>query len=125
MKEIKSSNHPINRHKWSLPQEIADKVASFAGSWEFITLLVLFILAWTSLNIYEIIEGFDPYPFIFLNLVLAVITCILTPVILMSQNRASQRDRIRAEYDYELNKKSEKEIQEIKKQLDKIERKLR
>ena len=125
MKELKSSNHPINKHRWSFAQKIADNLAGFAGSWEFITILIFFILGWTLVNVYEIVEGFDPYPFIFLNLVLAVITSILTPVILMSQNRASQRDRIRAEYDYELNKKSEKEIQEIKRQLDRIERKLR
>lgn len=125
MKEIKSSNHPINRHRWSFAQKIADKLANFAGSWEFITLLILFIVAWTLINAYEIIERFDSYPFVFLNLILAIITSILTPVILMSQNRASQRDRLRAEYDYELNKKSEKEIQELKRQLDRIERKLK
>lgn len=122
MKEIKSSNHPINRHRWSFAQKIADKVASFAGSWEFIAFLVIFITGWVAVNIYEIIEGLDPYPFVFLNLILAIITSILTPVILMSQNRTSQRDRIRAEYDYALNRKSEREIQEIKKIISKIDR---
>jgi uncharacterized membrane protein len=126
MVKIYSSNHPINRHRWSFAQEIADRLAGFAGSWEFILFIVFLILTWTLVNAYILIERrFDPYPFVFLNLVLAIITSILTPVILMSQNRASQRDRVRAEYDYELNKKSEKEIQEIKRQLDRIERKLR
>jgi len=125
MKEIKSSNHPINRHRWSFAQKVADKLAAFSGSWIFITLLVLFILGWTLINFYEIVEGLDPYPFTFLNLMLAMITAILTPIILMSQNREVQRDRIRAEYDYELNKKAEKEIQEIKRQLDRIEKRLK
>ena len=126
MKEIKSLNHPINQHRWSFAQKIADKLASFAGSWEFITLIIFLIVGWTFVNIHELlIEKFDPYPFVFLNLVLAIITCILTPVILMSQNRASQRDRMRAEYDYELNKKSEREIQELKKQLDRMEKRLK
>lgn len=121
----KEAKHPVNKHKWSLAQKIADKLSSFAGSWEFIFFLIIFILIWTSINIYEILKKFDPYPFVFLNLILAIITSILAPVILMSQNREAQRDRIRAEYDYELNKKAEREIEQIKKQLDRIERKLR
>ena len=64
----------------------------------------------------------DIYPFILLNLILSCLAAIQAPVILMSQNRSSQRDRVRAEYDYSVNRKAEKEIQEIKKQLDRIER---
>jgi len=120
-----SNNHPINRHRWSLTQRIADKLSSFAGSWGFIFSLIVFVLMWTAINIYEIIEKFDPYPFVFLNLVLAIITAIIAPIILMSQNRENQRDRQRAEYDYQLNKKAEREIEQIKKQLDRIERKIR
>lgn len=117
--------HPANRHKWSLPQRISDFLSKFAGSWGFILFLILLILVWTSINAYELIETFDPYPFIFLNLILNIITAILAPIILMTQNRQSQRDRIRAEYDYQLNKKEEKEIEQIKRQLDRIERKLK
>lgn len=118
-------SHPINRHQWSFAQRIADKLASFTGSWIFISFLIFFIIIWTIINLYVLIERFDPYPFIFLNLILNIITVILTPAILMSQNRQSQRDRIRTEYDYQLNKKSEKEIEQIKKQLDRIEKRLR
>ena len=120
-----SNNHPINRHKWSWEQKIADKMASFAGSWGFIFFLIFFVFVWAAVNIYEIVEKFDPYPFVFLNLVLAIITAIVAPVILMSQNRSSQIDRVRTEYDYEINKKAEREIEQIKKQLDRIERKMR
>jgi uncharacterized membrane protein len=119
------NNHPINKHRWSHAQRIADKLANFAGSWGFIFFVIVFTIIWAMTNAYEIIEKFDPYPFAFLNLMLAIITAVMAPIILMSQNRESQRDRIRAEYDYQINKKSEKEIQEIKKQLDRIERKLR
>lgn len=120
-----SINHPINKHRWSFAQRIADKLATFAGSWGFIFFVIIFTLIWAIINIYEIIEKFDPYPFVFLNLVLAIITAIIAPIILMSQNRESQRDRVRAEYDYQINKKSEREIEQIKKQLDRIERKIR
>jgi len=123
---IKSTtNHPINQHKWTLAQRIADKIATFAGSWGFILFVILFAVTWAIINAYEIITKFDPYPFVLLNLILALITAVLTPVILMAQNRVSQRDRIRAEYDYLINKKAEKEIEEIKKQLDGIEKKLK
>ncbi len=124
MKE-KEVGHPVNRQKWSLGQRIADKLSSFAGSWQFIIFILILIVIWTIINVYELFYKFDPYPFVFLNLVLAIITAVLSPVILMSQNRVSQRDRLRSEYDYQLNKKSEREIEEIKKQLDRIERKLK
>ena len=64
----------------------------------------------------------DPYPFILLNLALSCLAAIQAPIILMSQNRENQRDRIRSEYDYSVNRKAEREIQQIKKQLDRIER---
>jgi uncharacterized membrane protein len=126
MKEEVNHKHPANIQKWSWEQRIADKLATFAGSWKFILFLIFLIILWIGVNIYELLfSKFDPYPFIFLNLMLGIITAIMAPVILMSQNRQSQRDRIRSEYDYAVNKKSEKEIEEIKKQLDKIEKKLK
>lgn len=67
-------------------------------------------------------KTWDPYPFILLNLVLSCLAAVQAPIILMSQNRESQKDRIRAQYDYAVNKKAEKEIQEIKNQLDRIEK---
>jgi uncharacterized membrane protein len=118
--------HPVNHHPWSIGQRIADKLATFAGSWIFILCLIAFIFLWVSINIYEFItKSFDPYPFIFLNLILAIITAILAPIILMSQNRSEQKDRLRAEYDYEVNLKAEKEVREIKEQLTRIEKRLK
>ncbi len=117
--------HPINRHKWSLGQRIADRFTKLAGSWVFIFILFVLLILWLSINAFELLYKFDPYPFVFLNLVLGIISVILAPMILMSQNRESQRDRERAEYDYLINKKAEKEIQELKKQLDRIEKRLK
>ncbi|MEK6859519.1 MAG: DUF1003 domain-containing protein [Nanoarchaeota archaeon] len=117
--------HPINRHKWGIIQKTEDFLAKFAGSWGFILFLIIFIILWVIINLYGFIYKSDPYPFIFLNLILNIITVIIAPIILMSQNRESQRDRVRAEYDYKINKKAELEIEQLKKQLDKIERRMR
>ena len=76
-------------------------------------------------NVYMWVQQWDVYPFILLNLVLSCLAAIQAPVILMSQNRASERDRLRAEYDYKVNRKAEREIQELRKQLNRIEQKLR
>ena len=76
------------------------------------------------INIYGWINQWDPYPFILLNLVLSCLAAIQAPIILMSQNRQSQRDRIMAEYDYRVNRTSEKIIQDVKKQLNRIEKRL-
>jgi len=73
---------------------------------------------------YKIREPWDPYPFILLNLVLSCLAAIQAPVILMSQNRHAQKDRLQAQYDYAVNRKAEKEIKEVKEQLERIERKL-
>ena len=76
-------------------------------------------------NVYMWVQRWDPYPFILLNLVLSCLAAIQAPVILMSQNRAGERDRLRAEYDYKVNRKAEREIQELRKQLNRIENKLK
>lgn len=120
-KELK---HPVARHRWTLGQRIADRVTNLTGTWIFIILLFIFLLIWVGINFYELVEKFDPYPFVFLNLVLAVINTILAPIILMSQKRQSERGTLKAEYEYEISKKSEREIGEIQKQLNRIEKKL-
>lgn len=125
MQNKKEENHPVNRQRWNLGQRIADRVTKWAGSWSFILILSLLLIIWFLINVYELVYKFDPYPFVFLNLILGMINVILAPIILMSQNRESQRDRVRTEYDYQLNKKAEKEIQEIKKQLERIEKGLK
>lgn len=121
----KNNNHPVIKHKLTLGQKAADKLTLFAGSWTFIFLVGIFIIIWVYLNITAYVRNWDPWPFIILNLCLSCLAAIQAPIILMSQNREAQRDRLRAEYDYRVNKKAEKEIQDIQKQLDKIEKKIR
>ena len=100
-------------------QRIADKVASFGGSWKFISIFGLFILVWISLNIIWLAnKGFDPYPFILLNLILSCLAAIQAPVIMMSQNRQEEKDRERGKMDYMVNLKSELEIRMLHEKID-------
>lgn len=120
----------FQKNHLTIGQKAADILTKSAGSWTFIILFLIFIIIWMIINAYFLIEyksgnPFDPYPFILLNLVLSCLAAIQAPIILMSQNRESQRDRIRAEYDYKVNRKAEKEVEEIKKQLNRIEKKLK
>lgn len=125
----KNNKHPLFKQKWTFGQKAADKLTNFAGSWTFIILFFIFLVLWMITNVhffikYNLGEPWDPYPFILLNLVLSCLAAVQAPVILMSQNRQTQKDRLRAEYDYRVNKRAEKEIQEVKKQLDRIEKRL-
>jgi uncharacterized membrane protein len=120
----KEDNHPIIAHKRTIGQKAADFLTKWAGSWIFITGFIIFLLIWILINLYGWFHKWDPYPFILLNLVLSTLAAIQAPIILMSQNRQAQIDRIRAEYDYKVNRKAEKEIEHIQKQLDRMERKL-
>lgn len=100
-------------------QRIADKVATFGGSWTFLISFGLFLLLWISLNVYLLSDkGFDPYPFILLNLILSSLAAIQAPVILMSQNRQEEKDRDRAKKDYMINLKSELEIRMLHEKID-------
>ncbi len=100
-------------------QRIADKVADFGGSWTFIISFGLFLLIWICLNIFWLAnKGFDPYPFILLNLILSSLAAIQAPVIMMSQNRQEDKDRDRARRDYMVNLKSELEIRMLHEKLD-------
>ncbi|TDE28813.1 DUF1003 domain-containing protein [Flavobacterium ranwuense] len=100
-------------------QKVADKVAAFGGSWKFIILFGVFILLWILANIYILMnKGFDPYPFILLNLILSCLAALQAPVIMMSQNRQEEKDRDRAKKDYMINLKSELEIRMLHEKLD-------
>ncbi len=110
---------PILGSPRTLGQRAADKLTKAAGSWAFIISFLVFIAIWMYLNIniliqYKVGQPWDPYPFILLNLVLSCLAAIQAPVILMSQNRQRQRDSIKTEHDYQINKKAEEEIREIK-----------
>jgi uncharacterized membrane protein len=100
-------------------QRIADKVASFGGSWTFIISFGVFLLLWISINIYWLSnKGFDPYPFILLNLILSSLAALQAPVIMMSQNRQEEKDRERSKNDYMINLKSELEIRMLHEKID-------
>ena len=100
-------------------QKIADKVAEFGGSWLFIITFFTFIIIWMSINIWFLAsKPFDPYPFILLNLILSCLAAIQAPIIMMSQNRQEQKDRIRGEHDYKINLKAELEIKLLSEKID-------
>ena len=103
----------------SLGSKMADKVAEFGGSWTFIIIFCTILFVWIGLNtIFLHNKGFDPYPFILLNLLLSCIAAIQAPIIMMSQNRQETKDRIRAKKDYMVNLKSEIEIRALHEKLD-------
>jgi len=103
----------------TLGQRVADKVASFGGSWTFIISFLIFLLIWIGVNFFWLCNrGFDPYPFILLNLILSSIAALQAPVIMMSQNRQEEKDRERARKDYMVNLKSELEIRMLHEKID-------
>ena len=103
----------------NIGQKIADQVADFGGSWTFIISFLAFIIIWIGSNVYILVnKGFDPYPFILLNLILSCIAALQAPVIMMSQNRQEEKDRNRAKKDYMINLKSELEIRMIHDKID-------
>lgn len=103
----------------SLGDRLADKIASFGGSWAFIITFFSFIVMWMAVNIFLLsTKAFDPYPFILLNLILSCLAAIQAPIIMMSQNRQEQKDRIRGEHDYKVNLKAELEIKLLSEKMD-------
>jgi CRP/FNR family transcriptional regulator, cyclic AMP receptor protein len=99
----------------------ADILAEFGGSWKFIGVALALILFWILLNSYILIKGFDPVPYQMLNLVLAVIAGLQAPIIMMSQNRQSGKDRLRADLDFQVNLKNELALTEVLRRLDVLE----
>jgi len=110
----------------TLGQKTADALTRWAGSWTFIISFAVILILWIMLNTSWILfnQIWDPKPFILLNLVLSSLAAFQAPIILMSQNRSNERDRQRSEYDYAVNRKAEREIQELKKLIDRIDRRL-
>lgn len=105
----------------TLGDRLADRVAEFGGSWQFIGWFGLFMFVWIAINTVALIwKPFDPYPFILLNLVLSLLAAIQAPIIMMSQNRQEDRDRMRAQNDYQVNLKSEMEVRIINEKLDQL-----
>jgi uncharacterized membrane protein len=102
---------------------LADRVAAVGGSWGFITVFTLVLLGWMLLNS-EVLQrfglAFDPYPFIFLNLMLSTLAAVQAPIIMMSQNRQAAKDRLTASVDYEINLRAELEIMRLHEKLDQM-----
>ena len=115
--------HPVSRTVQAPPltfgDRIADRVASFGGSWPFIGIALAAICVWMLINIRSP-KPFDPYPYILLNLVLSCLAAFQAPVIMMSQNRQAVRDRLDAQNDHEVNTKAELEIVALHTKLDEI-----
>jgi len=117
------SRNVLKEHQAKLTpgQRLADHVASFGGSWPFILLFMAVLVIWIIMNSFILAgwhQTFDAYPYILLNLVLSMLAAIQAPVIMMSQNRHSEKDRMDAEHDYEVNLKAELEIMSLHQKLD-------
>ena len=102
-----------NKETVTLGQRAADAIAKFAGSWAFIFTFTAVLILWMVVNALLAAKAFDPYPFILLNLVLSCVAAIQAPLIMMSQNRQEEKDRLRAENDYKVNLKTEIMIEDL------------
>ncbi len=119
--ETQISNLAITQDNTPLTvgQRMADKVASFGGSWTFISSFGFFLFVWIVINATLLMnKGFDPYPYILLNLILSCIAALQAPIIMMSQNRQEEKDRERSKMDYMINLKSELEIRTLHEKID-------
>ena len=123
----RNANKEFGDHR-TFGDKASDMISAFGGSWTFILLFAAWLILWAVLNT-EILgprhEAFDPYPYIFLNLVLSMLAAIQAPIILMSQKRGAERDRLEAEIDHEVNVRSELAIRQIDERLHSIEQLLK
>lgn len=104
---------------WTLGERLADRIASFGGSWPFLICFAAFLVLWIGMNSLVLYwRPIDPYPFILLNLVLSCLAAVQAPVIMMSQNRQEAKDRLRAVHDYQVNLKAELEIRHLHEKMD-------
>jgi CRP/FNR family transcriptional regulator, cyclic AMP receptor protein len=116
---IRASRNPneVIEEKYTFGERVADMVASFGGSWTFIIVFGVWLVAWTAINVFLRGKAWDPYPFILLNLFLSMLAAIQAPVIMMSQNRQDKKDRLRSELDFDVNRRAEAEIQNLSRKL--------
>jgi CRP/FNR family transcriptional regulator, cyclic AMP receptor protein len=116
---IRANRNPndVIEEDMTFGERIADRVASFGGSWTFIITFALAITIYTAINVFLRGSAWDPYPFILLNLFLSMLAAIQAPVIMMSQNRQDTKDRLRGELDYDVNRRAESEIQGLARKL--------
>lgn len=126
MEPPRNPNQEFSDHR-TFGQRAADVIAKFGGSWTFILLFTLSLLVWAFVNT-EILgpkhDAFDPYPYVFLNLILSMLAAVQAPIIMMSQNRQNMRDRLEAEIDHEVNVRAELAIHHMQQRIDLIENNL-
>ena len=117
--QVRATRNPndIIEEDMTFGERIADRVASFGGSWTFIITFAVAIAGYTAINVVLRGKAWDPYPFILLNLFLSMLAAIQAPVIMMSQNRQDTKDRLRGELDYDVNRRAESEIQGLSRKL--------
>lgn len=120
VRQIRNLNERLLSER-TFGQKLADKVARGMGSWKFIIVQTIFVIIWMVLNLIAFTNHWDPFPFILLNLVFSTQAAYAAPIIMMSQNRASQRDREQAQNDYETNIAAKEEIEQLMRRLDSIE----
>lgn len=118
--KISKDANTIDENKLSFGDKMADKISTFVGSWPFIIVSVSLIIIWMIINVSYIIKPFDPFPFILLNLFLSCVAAVQAPIIMMSQNREGDKDRIKARNDYKVNLKSEIIIEDLHLKMDEI-----
>lgn len=121
MEETTKTWHQKHKEKLTSGQKVADKVAGVIGSWSFILIQTVIIIFWIAINLTAYVKHWDPYPFILLNLLFSTEAAYSAPIIMMSQNRQSERDRIQANDDYVTNVEAKKEIEDLQKSLSRIE----
>jgi uncharacterized membrane protein len=116
----RDTNKAVAFHQ-TFGDRVADTIARTGGSWSFILTFIAFLILWTAGNVWLLSrDSFDPYPFIFLNLVLSMLAAVQAPIIMMSQNRQAERDRLAAANDYDVNIKAEIEIMALHEKLDRM-----
>jgi uncharacterized membrane protein len=116
LRALRNPNEIIEKDA-TLGERIADRVADFGGSWTFIMMFLVMLVAYSSLSLFLGKSSWDPYPFILLNLFLSMLAALQAPVIMMSQNRQDTKDRLRGELDYDVNRRAEAEIQGLSRKL--------
>ena len=115
--------HPRLLEQLTFGQRASDVIAKFGGSWTFISIFFVFLFGWMCINTWWLLkEPFDPYPYILLNLTLSCLAAIQAPIILMAQNRQAEWDHVDARYDHAVNRKAEREIKDMQKELKSIKR---
>ena len=123
---LRTARNPnqVIEEKETRGERVADKVASFGGSWTFIITFAVILTVYTAINIALRGKAWDPYPFILLNLFLSMLAAIQAPVIMMSQNRQDKKDRVRSELDFDVNVRAESEIQALSRRMAELHSKL-